>query len=236
MTHSSLLPDRFDPVLNQPESADEFVIAEVERKQFDVVRERCGSDQHIGYGGAMAEAVAMKQFRKAERNDSINGNHRNGGQLFHGVIKRKFVALTRLYLCNCYRRNCDVVKAKAQKLLHYFRSVEKKLDHDIGIAENRHRHAIFRISLREIFLPFHKPASSRNSFSDLNVPLGISFRNGFGFRVADFFFFVFNPLAVFIRNFFSKVQTFRVFKTRNLLSAIQLQSHALVELNLNPIL
>lgn len=205
MTHSSLLPDRFNPVLNQAESADEFVIADVERKQIDVVREGCGGNQHIGDRGAMAEAVAMKQFRKAERDDGINGNNRNSGQLLHGVFQRDFVALACLNLCNRNRRDCDVVEPNTIKHFLHLIILEKKFNNHVSIANERaYRHAIFRISLREIFLPFHKPKSSRNSFSDLNVPLGISFRNVSGFLAMDFFFFVLVALAAFITKFFRR--------------------------------
>lgn len=217
MNHSPFLPHWFNAVLNQAKSRDKSVIADIERKQFDVVRERYGSNQYIGYGRAMTKAVMMKQFRKAKRDDRINGDYGNSRQLFHRVPKRTFVALTHLNLGNCYRRDRDVIKAESKKLVNYFRSVEKELNHHVGIAEHGHRHAIFRISLREIFLPFHKPASARNSFSDLKVPLGISFRNGCGFGVTGFFFFVLAAVDAFIgRKFFFKDRNFNVFKNEDL--------------------
>jgi hypothetical protein len=165
----------------------------------------------------VTEAIAMKQFRKAKRDDSVNRNYGNSGQPFHCTLQRNFAGLAHLNFGNRYGGDRDIIEPSAFKHLFYREISKEKFNDHVSIAHERiYRHAIFLISFREIFLPFNKPKSSRNSFSDLKVPLGISFKKGLRLAAFDFFLLLSALTTDFIKIFFQKYR-----HSMNLLFATQ---------------
>jgi len=147
----------------------------VKRVKFNIKMKSSGCNEHIANERPVAQTICTHQIAKTRRYGL--GNRKNC-KLFKMIFNQWNLILVQcpvIELANCNRANTKIIDSYAQAVLFYFLMIFKKLYNNIGITHYRliFRHACSLIFSILISRSFHKPHIDKNSFSDVNLPLGI---------------------------------------------------------------